>query len=420
MIRTLLACAGFAAVLFACLPANAAMTCNTRSAPVAADFIACVSADYAVTNAQADGAASTSDAYSRYQWALRQIFEGDSYASVLGDAPRNVKVAVIDVYPGPQGHPDLVGVYETGINTVEGGTNTNPPVWDGNAPTGSNAHGQCVASVIAAQHNSIGTAGVFARVRIIPVRASLATIDEAIDLAVAAGAEVIHIAGMAAVNDAFWPPPGDPQYQLYPLWPDYYMPNVNPLRFMARTPASSAHENGMLKDFADAIERAVWDHNVIVTTVVGNWDGRFASVFHASLHETVVAAAVNVLGEPSPFNANNYYTTMLAPGGDRRANTLSVSLPSDVIVGGQTADADDVMCAIGPDKYGFGSGGSFAGPHLAAAAAIIKSYLPDATAQDVRRLLRRSAQPITNNLHVLQSVGGMLSIKRLKAAILAE
>lgn len=409
-----------AAFILMALPASAAMTCNTRSSPDAAVYTNCVSADYVVTNAQVDSTASTADAYSRYQWPMRQILEGETYASVLGDAPRDVKVAVIDVYPGSQGHPDLAGVYETGINTVEGGTNTNPPVWDGIVPTSSNAHGQCAASVIAAQHNSIGTAGVFARARIIPVRASLATIDEAIDLAVAQGAEVIHIAGMAAVNDAFWPAPNDPQYQLYPLWPDYYAPNVNPLRFMARTPASSAHENGMLKDFSDAIERAVWDHNVIVTTVVGNWEGRAASVFHASLHETVVGAAVNVLGEPSPFNANNYYTTMLAPGGDRRVNTLSVSLPSDVMTGGQTADADDVMCAIGPNKYGFGSGGSFSGPHLAGAAAIIKSYLPDATAEDVRRLLRRSAQPITNNLHVLQSVGGMLSLKRLKAAIVSE
>lgn len=409
-------CIAFLSVVFS---ANAAMDCNTRSAPLVADFARCVSADYAPTDGQIDGAATTADAYSRYQWAMRQIFEGESYTTVLGDAPRDVKVAVIDNYVGLHGHPDLVNVYETGINTVEGGTNTDAP-WDGISPTSSNEHGQCVASVIASEHNGTGTAGVFARVRIIPIRASFRTLPAAIDAAVAAGAEVIHIAGMAPEYDAFLQPPTPIEFQLYPLWPDYYLPSTNPLRFMARTPASSAHENGMLKDFADAIERAVWDHNVIVTTVVGNWDGRFASVFHASLHETVVGAAVNVLGEPSPFNANNYYTTMLAPGGDRRANALTVSLPSDMITGGQTADADDVMCAIGPDKYGFGSGGSFAGPHIAAAAAIVKSYLPDATADDVRRLLRRSSQPIMNNLHVLQSVGGMLSIKRLKAAILAE
>lgn len=401
------------------MPAQAAMNCNTRSTADAAAFYNCVSADYAPTAAQIDGMAETADAYARYQWAMRQILEGETYDTVLGDAPRDVKVAVIDDYVGLHNHPDLVNVYETGINTVEGGTNTDAP-WDGLSPTSSNEHGQCVASIIASEHNSIGTAGVFGRARIIPIRASFRTLPAAIDAAVAAGAEVIHIAGMAPEYDAYVQPPTPKEFQLYPIWPDYYAPNQYPLRFMARTPASSLYENGMLKAVADAIERAVWDHNVVVTTVVGNWDGRFASVFHAELHETVVASAANVRGEPSPFNANNYYTTMLAPGGDRRVGAPVLAQPADIFTGGPTADNDDVLCAIGPNKYGYGSGGSFSGPHLAAAAAIIKSYLPDATAADVRRLLRRSAQPLMNNLHVLQSVGGMLSLKRLKTAIEAE
>lgn len=390
-------------------PVMSAMNCGIRSTPDVSTFSNCVSDDYAPSTSLIDGPPSTSDALSRYQWGMRMVLEGSQYSHVLGDAPRDVKVAVIDIYPGDQGHPDLVNIYEEGINLVEGGTDTNPPVWDGNAGTTSNAHGQCAASIIGAEHNTAGAAGLFHRARIIPIRASFDTLDRAIDAAVTRGAEVIHIAGFDVSHPL----------QAYPVWPDYYIPNTHPLRWMFMTTAEAVLDAAKLVRIADAIQRATWS-GTIITTVVGNWDGRQASIFHASNHETVVGSAVNILGEPSPFNANNYYTTMLAPGGDRREVTYAMSLPANVFTQGAFSNEDDVLCAIGPDKYSFGSGGSFAGPQMAAAAAIIKSYLPNATAQDVRRLLIQSKQPIKLNLHVLQSVGGMLSLKRLKAAILSE
>lgn len=395
--------------------------CGTRSVPTQTQYYNCVSPTYNPSLASLDGAPSTTDAYSRYQWPMRQILEGEGYDTVLGDAPRDVIVAVIDEYVGLHGHPDLVDVYLPGINTVEGGANTDA-AWDGLVATNSNEHGQCAASIIAAKHNSIGVAGVFHRAKILPIRATFRTIGSAIDAAVAAGAEVIHVAGMAAENDEHWPAPGDPYWQLYPLWPDL-PPGTTPppLRWMSRTEASSLHENGMLRAFSAAMERAVWDHNVIVTTVVSNWDGQVSTIFPAQIHETVVAQASNVFGESSPLNSLTHSTTILAPGGERRNKIFSLSTPSDIMLGSQYANHDDVLCAIGPDKYSYASGGSFSGPHVAGAAAVIKSYLPDATANDVRRLLRRSAQPFgRTNLMVQNSLPGLLSLKRLKAAILAE
>lgn len=407
---------------FAAQAAFAAYPCNTRSLSDVTAYYECVSPTYAPSVSLLDGAASTGDAYSRYQWGMRQILEGEPYLNVLSDAPRDVKVAVIDSYVGHHGHPDLVDVFEQGINTVEGGTNTEA-VWDGLPGTGSNEHGQCVASIIAAKHNTTGVAGVFHRARIIPVRASLRTIAQAIDAAVAAGAEVIHIAGMQGENDAFWPAPNPAYWQLYPLWPDLNAGQVSPqpLRFMSRTEAASLHENGMLKAFSAAIERAVWNHNVIITTVVSNWDGQISTIFHAQNHETVVAQASNVKGESSPLNSATHTATILAPGGERRASSFNLPMPADILINAPASNQDDILCAIGPNKYSYASGGSFAGPHVAAAAAIIKSYLPNATATDVRRLLRRSAQPlITTNLTMQNSLPGMLSIKRLKQSIISE
>lgn len=388
-----------------------AMTCGTRSTPDAAQFSYCVSPDYNPSITLVDGAPSTANEFSRYQWNLRQILEGEQYDSLFADAPRDVKVAVIDTYPGSQGHPNLVNRYETGINLVEGGTNCNPPTWDGNPPTGSNSHGQGVASVIAAEHGTTGIAGVFHRARIIPVRASFDTLDQAILQAVAAGAEIVHVAGWEAAP-----------HQDDSVWPDLILPAQWPLRWMLRDVPTATYEKERMTAIRSAIETVTWDSGAIVSAVIGNWDGRCGTHLIANHHETIATSAVNILGEPSPFNSNTHSATILAPGGDRRqvAFPLPGGTPPNWFGPFYDGNPDDVPMCIGPNKWSWGSGGSFAGPHTAAACAIIKSYLPDAKSVDARRLITRSKQPIMLNLHLLQAVGGMLSLKRLKAAILAE
>ena len=389
-----------------------ALSCS-RSYPSAANFAACISPTYNPAMSLIDNTPMTGDYYARFQWNMRQILENTPYNDLFSDAPRDVIVAVIDTYPGSKGHPDLVDSYLTGINLVEGGTNADAPTNETN-PMG-NAHGQCVASIIASKHNTIGTAGVFHRAKILPIRASVGTLAAAIDAAVDAGAEVIHIAGFHttySMEDYFL-------YPNYTNWP----PDVYPLRWTMKDDATAAIERGRAKAIRDAIEDASWNHNVIISTVIGNWTGADATVLMPSIHETVASSAVNVLGEPSPFNTNNYYTTILAPGGDRREKYFTLpsgSYGTDIYGPDVNSNPDDILCAVGSARYSWGSGGSFAGPHTAAAAAIIKSYLPNARPDDVRRLLTRSMQPIMNNLHMTSSVGGMLSLKRLKTAILAE
>lgn len=390
-----------------------AFTSNTRSIPDAADFETRISHAYNPVAADVDGTPLTANEFARYQWNMRMVFNGAAtYADVLGDAPRDVKVAVFDTYPGHQNHPNLVNRYETGINTVEGGTNCNPPTWDGLSGTVSNAHGQAVASVIAAEHGATGIGGVFNRARIIPVRSSFDTMETAIDLAVAAGAEVIHIAGWHI----------DASYQDYAVFPDIGEPSTPPLRWNMKDEATRAYEVARCKAIREAIERAVWDHNVIVSTVVSNWSGKVSTTLFSQIHECLTAGAVNCLGEASPFNSATHSMTTLAPGGERRTPPSLPHAGTWISGPAYTAGQDDVPVCIGPDRYSWGSGGSFSGPHLAAAAAVVKSYIPTATAQDVRRMIVRGSQPLRrDNLHLLSAnPGHMLSLTGLKAEIVAE
>lgn len=373
----------------------------------ASDYIDSIAASYAPSASLLDGAPSTANAYSRYQWSMRQLLEGDGYTSHFSDAPDDVIVAVIGQWPGHQNHPNLVNRYVGGFNLVEGGTNTSA-TWDGNAATASNSHDQAVASIIAAEHGATGMAGVFHRAKILPIRASFQTLGQAIDLAVANGAKVIHIAGFVVANynegflswlDDLWP-----NYPLYPAFKD------------------GAHRAGNLPAMLDA-RRAIADAaeaKVLITTVIANKVGCPTWTLTSCMPETIVAGPSNVLGEISPHSSFSYAFDVFAPGGDRRAMSASVSYPSNVVVGDATANGDDPMVCVGPDKYSFLTLGSAAGPHVAGACAIIKSYLPNATVEEARRLIQKSSNTPTPTLNILQACGGILSLKRLRSLLHEE
>lgn len=375
---------------------------GSRNWPDATSYLSGVEiTPYSVPLALMDGAAPTPNAYSRYQWALRQLLEGENYSSLFSDAPRDVKVAVIDEWPGHNGHPDLVNKYETGINTIEGGTNTTT-VWDGTA--GGNLHGQTVASIIAAEHKSTGMAGAFHRARIIPVRASLDSLPCAILSAAAAGAEVISIAGYATG--------GEFDRGFYPF-PDSYEPLYYPSLF--DEPARAYYVPKMLA-VRSAIEY-VTGNGVVVISVIANKCGKISTNFVSCCKETITAGATNILGEISPHNSTSFNFDVFAPGGDRRPLTTTINLPADILAPDASANADDPLVAIGPNKYSFLTLGSASGPHVAAAAAIVKSYAPSMSPDSVRRILRASTNPPKPNLVLNQFCGGVLSLKKLRALL---
>lgn len=380
------------------------MTLGSLNHGSKSDYIANVSQTYNPSPSLIDGAPATGAALSRYQWGMRQLLEGESYQSLFYDAPLDIIVAVIGHWPGHQGHPDLIDRYVAGFNFVEGGTNTST-TWDGNSATASTSHDQAVASIIAAEHNATGMSGVFHRARIMPIRASFQTLGRAIDTAVANGAKVIHIAGYVTDDyDEHFFSFLDDLYPSYPLYPSF------------RSDANRAAKLPAMQSARQAVRDAT-EAGVTVTTVVGNWSGVPMFTFMSQMAETIVAGPTNVLGEISPHSSMSYAFDVFCPGGDRRPYSSGLTLPSNVLQGGDTANADDILCAIGPDKYTFLTLGSAAGPHLAAAVAIIKSYMPDATTEVVRRLIQKASKPATPNLNLLQATGGVLSLKLLRALL---
>lgn len=387
----------FAVTLTLALLSADAGACGQQNYTTSAEYISCVSPSYAPAMSAIDSTPSTADAYSRYQWAMRAVLEGEQYQSLFSDAPADVTVAVIDRWPGHANHPDLVNVYLTGINLIEGGTNTSG-VWDGEMATSSNLHGQCAASIIAAEHNSFGMAGVFHRARILPIRSSLDTLASAILVAVANGAKVIHIAGYEATSTQF--------FYLYPENYGATYPAFN-------TYAVRDYYVALLGGIRTAIEQAD-EAGVIVTMGIGNRDGKINTYFIGSRPEPIVVGATNIKDEVSPFNSMSYRYDVFAPGGDRRTSSTPVNVGPDAVSAQPLSNADDVMCALGPNKYSFLSGGSAAGPHVAGAAAIFKSYRPAGTVTEFRRILRQSVRPVTPNLNVIQSDAGLLSLKKLR------
>jgi len=56
-------------------------------------------------------------------------------------------------------------------------------------------------------------------------------------------------------------------------------------------------------------------------------------------------------------------------------------------------------------------------PHVSAAAAIIKSYVAEATVEEVRMLLRRSQIPLSPNGNIMEGIAGRLSLRLLMSEI---
>jgi subtilisin family serine protease len=400
-----------------------AQSCSSRTYTTESGYVGCVGATYSVTAGQLDGTATTADAYSRYQWAMRQLMDGETYDDLFSDAPNDVIVALIDSRgPGPEAsgiHNDLVGAYVmdgsnvSGWNFVDGNADTSF-TWDTLSPTDGNGHGLCAASIIAGRHNSgpnSGMAGVFARAKILPIRTDLAHLAAAIDYAVSEGASVIHIAGFVTSYTS-----GVSLDYMY-YFPDLYG-SFPPRRTLWDT-TDRDHYVGIFRDIAASLEAAD-DAHVIVTTPMGNWAGQITTSFMASRPEVIAVGASNINGEVSPHNSWSWNIDVFAPGGDRRSTSLPVTLPSNILAYDVNANADDPLCAVGNTQYSFGTLTSFAAPHVAGAAAIIKSYLPNADTRTARRLLRAASKTPLSDLNVMQATGGVLSLKLLKAAIDAE
>ena len=158
----------------------------------AAEAIATLEADPRVAYAEPDVVArvalTPSDPYYGLQWGTVGTDVPQVWDTTRGDT--EVVVAVIDTGVA-QNHPDFAGAsFTAGWDFVNGDSD----------PSDDNGHGTAAAGVIAAQHNSSGTAGLCPACTIMPLKAMGATgtgshsgIAAAVDYAVDHGADIINL-----------------------------------------------------------------------------------------------------------------------------------------------------------------------------------------------------------------------------------
>ena len=292
------------------------------------------------------------------QWGMVQIDAPAAWDIETGD--RAVVVAVIDS-GCDLGHADLSGAY------VSRGTNVSDPSLDGSpivdAPSGSGEwHGTAVAGVVAAAlNNSIGVAGLAGGCGILPVALAVGSTTEmaaAVDYAVGEGAAILN---MSLSIGSYW----------FETW-------VRP-----------------------SIDAAV-TAGCVVCAAAGNDD---------SSTLTLPARYPSVMACGGSDRADRRWQASGTPYGseygdeiyDGAPTGVSVVAPATNIVSTDISGPDGFTPAASPaGDYLYGSDAipspfdatSAATPHVAGAAALLRSRYPGLGAVAIRRVIERTAEKV--------------------------
>jgi subtilisin family serine protease len=242
--------------------------------------------------------------------------------------PSSVTVAVVDSGVDAS-HEDLAGVVLPGWDAIEGrpGADTDPY-----------GHGTHVAGIVAAlAGNGLGGSGAAAGVRILPVRVLdtegsgwSSTIADGIKWAADHGADVINLS----------------------------LGGPNP---------SAAYRA--------AIDYAVNVRNAVVIASAGNeYESGNPVEYPAADPDAIAVAASNSTGERAPFSNTGAYVDLAAPG---------TSILAPCPMGAEVCNASSPYTRM--------SGTSMAAPFVAAAAALLRSARPEASAGQIRDWLALTA-----------------------------
>lgn len=264
------------------------------------------------------------------QWHMRRINAPAAWDLTFGSY--SLVVAVID--SGVDlAHPEFAGRLLPGFDYVN---------WD-DTPNDDNGHGTHVAGIIAAAaNNGIGVAGLAAQVKLLPLKVldaqgngSYYNIATAIRRAADSGAQVINLSlgGFAA----------DPLLE-------------------------------------DAITYAVVKRKVFVAAAVGNCAQGGAGcpaepnpIFYPAAYAGALAvAASDHFDNWAPYSGFKYYVALAAPGG---------------------LSSDQVLSTL-PAGYGWKFGASMATAQASAAAALVLTYRPAATPDQVADILQSTADKV--------------------------
>jgi len=297
-----------------------------------------------------------------FQWHLRAIGLQQAWDVTTGDA--TIVVAVLDTgilyhaTDAARRHPDLAGRVLPGYDFVslvtlsDDGDGRDPDPYDPTAEAGY--HGTHVAGTIAAKtNNGVGIAGVDWAARVLPVRvlgAGGGPLSDVMDgLLWSAGYAVDGVPANA--NHA----------------------RVVNLSLGANVPCSTT--------FQGVIDLVV-NRDVTIVVSAGNEQASVDTSFPANCRDVIAVGATDRAGDRAWYSNHGPRVAVMAPGGDMRTR------------------AADGVYSLGRDPggafgYTYAQGTSMAAAHVSGVVALMLS-LEDLTPDEVRALLRLTANPLTS------------------------
>ncbi|MBQ0140034.1 MAG: S8 family serine peptidase [Kurthia sp.] len=276
--------------------------------------------------------------------------------TMLPSVQNERKIAVLDTGVDV-GHEDLAGRVLAGKTFLPGNEG-------GNQTSDQQGHGTFVAGIIAAQaNNQKGIAGVVgtANIRILPIKV-MDDSGEGDAFHVAQGIEYAIASGVSVINMS------------------------------------------MAGAYNEAVEAAInkaYEAGIVVVAAAGNAGSNADTVFPGALAHVISVGSVDEDGSVYKHNNTGKTVDLVAPGVDIFSTTI-----------------DDEK--TGESQYTYGTGTSFAAPHVAAVVALYKMNYPSATIEEIQNALEKSAIDILEIGRDEQSGHGRLNAQAMLASVPAS
>lgn len=270
-----------------------------------------------------------SGSYVKGSWDAKAYAFGDTYDSFLWGASA---IKAPAVWPSTTGGSVIVAVLDTGVASHD---DLSPQVLPGydfidndTTPTDLNGHGTHVAGTVAAtRNNNLGVAGVAPSAKILPVR-------------------VLDASGSGSLT-------GVANGIIYAV--------DNGAKIINLSLGGSSTTAALEAAVAYAVSK-----DVLVIAAAGNEGVNSLPSYPAAYPQVLAVASVDKNLAVSGFSSRGSYVDVAGPGGSITSTYLN-------------------------NSYGTLSGTSMASPHVAAAAALLRSAFPNASAAMIKSALENSA-----------------------------
>ncbi|GAA3490223.1 S8 family peptidase [Streptomyces cremeus] len=358
----------------------------TRTKPMAAASTTDVGGTKVLTQAEAKQAAALAkkadaaqDPLEPLLWGLPAIRADKAHQKTLGS--KRVNVTVIDTGVDDT-HPDLAPNFDAqgSANCVGGKADTTPGTW--RPKTGESDHGTHVAGTIAAAKNGVGVTGVAPNVRVSGIKVADATgffYTEAVVCAFVYAAE--H--GADITNNSYYTDPwmfnckDDPDQGAL-------VEAVDRAQRFARKQGTISVASAGNSNF-DLGGKEILDTSSPNDSTPGprTIDPKKCLDIPMQLDDVITVSATGAKNLKSSYSSyGKGVVDVAAPGGDRTA----YQEPEGPAVNGA------ILSTLPGGGYGYKNGTSMASPHVSGVLALLKSTHPNATPNQLERMLTSQAE----------------------------